>query len=189
MKLLQKAAITSLLILSSTLHADEIKDAINTATKHYNAGELSQAIAQLDYAATLLRQQKGELVKAAFPAAPSGWQAQDARSEVTAAAMFGGGISASRNYYNDNHSIDIELMMDSPMLQAFTMMLSNPSMIAMSGGRLIKVQGLSAVQKLDGSSLEVQFVTPAGAMVTVRGDSANQSTILALANGIDLKKL
>ena len=69
------------------------------------------------------------------------------------------------------------------------MMLSNPSMIAMSGGKLTKIQGIQAVQKIDGDSVEIQFVTPSGAMVTLSGDKAAQSTLLELANAIDLKKL
>lgn len=191
MSMLQKTTIATVLLASLNLAASdsEINDAINAATKHYKAGELSQAIAQLDYAGTLMRQQKGEQVKQAFPPPPAGWQAEEADSEVAAAAMFGGGISASRNYYNDAHRIEMQLMMDSPMLQAFSMMLSNPSMIAMSGGKLTKIQGIQAVQKLDGDSLELQFMTPGGAMITLNGDKAAQSTMLQLANAIDLKKL
>ncbi|MBZ9612413.1 hypothetical protein [Rheinheimera maricola] len=191
MKMLQKTILTSLLCASLQLAASEgeIKEAISTATKHYQAGELSQAIAQLDYASTLIRQEKGEQVKKAFPDAPSGWQAEDADSEVAGSAMFGGGITASRNYYNDQQRIEIQLMMDSPMLQAFSMMLSNPSMIAMSGGKLTKIQGVQAVQKIEGEQLEIQFLAPGGAMITLNGDKTAQSTMLALANAIDLKKL
>ena len=187
--MLNKILVTSLFLAGLTVQADEIKDAIDTASKHYNAGELSQAIAQLDYASTLIRQQKGEQVKGAFPAAPSGWEAEEANSEVAGAAMFGGGITATRSYYNDEQRIEIQLMMDSPMLQAFSMMLSNPSMIAMSGGKLTKIQGIQAVQKIDGDQLEIQFVTAGGAMITLSGEKAAQSTMLALANAIDLKKL
>lgn len=191
MKTLHKTLLISGLtaLLSMPASADDIDDAITTATKHYKAGELSQAIAQLDYASTLIRQEKGEQVKKVFPAPPSGWQADEASSDVAGAAMFGGGINASREYYNDNSRIEIQLMMDSPMLQAFSMMLSNPSMIAMSGGKLTKIQGIQAVQKIDGDSVEVQFVTPSGAMVTLSGDTSAQSTLLELANAIDLKKL
>lgn len=191
MKLLHLIVASSLLCCSLQLHAspDEINEAIKTATKHYKDGELSQAIAQLDYASTLIRQEKGEQVKQAFPAAPSGWEAEDAEAEVAGAAMFGGGISASRSYYNDEQRIEMQLMMDSPMLQAFSMMLSNPSMIAMSGGKITKVQGIQAVQKVEDGEMELQFVTASGAMVTLTGDSSAKNTILALANAIDLKKL
>ena len=191
MKMLQKSIFISLLCTSLNLSASdaEINEAIAAATKHYKAGELSQAIAQLDYASTLIRQEKGEQVKSAFPDAPSGWEAEDASSEVAGAAMFGGGITASRVYYNDEQRIEMQLMMDSPMLQAFSMMLSNPSMIAMSGGKLTKIQSIQAVQKVDGDQLEIQFVTPGGAMITLSGDNAAQSTMLKLANAIDLKKL
>ena len=191
MKMLQKSILIGLVCAGLPLvaSADDIDDAIKAATEHYKAGELSKAIAQLDYASTLLRQEKGEQVKQVFPAAPSGWQAEDAESDVAGAAMFGGGISASRQYYNDEQRFEIQLMMDSPMLQAFSMMLSNPSMIAMSGGKLIKIQGIQAVQKLDGDQLEIQFLAPSGAMISLNGDSSAQSTMLALANAIDLKKL
>ena len=191
MKILQKTAVSCLLLscLNLSASANEIDEAITAATKHYKAGELSQAIAQLDYASTLIRQEKGEQVKLAFPAAPAGWQAEDAEAEVAGAAMFGGGISASRNYYNDEQRIEMQLMMDSPMLQAFSMMLSNPSMIAMSGGKITKVQGIQAVQKIEDGEMELQFVTANGAMVTLTGDSSAKNTILALANAIDLKKL
>lgn len=188
-KLFRASLVFSALTLSMVVHADDIKEAMNTAAKHYEAGELSQAIAQLDYASTLIRQQKGEQVKQVFPPAPAGWEAQDAESEVAGAAMFGGGITATRSYYNGEQNIEIQLMMDSPMLQAFSMMLSNPSMIAMSGGKLTKIQGLQAVQKADGNSLEIQFVTKTGAMITISGDTASQKTMLELANAIDLSKL
>ncbi|CAM3861809.1 hypothetical protein [Rheinheimera salexigens] len=188
---LPKALLLSLfgVALTLTAYASDVDDAIAAATKHYKAGEYSQAAAQLDYASTLIRQEKGEQVKTFFPDAPTGWQAEDAESSVAGAAMFGGGISASRAYYNADYRIEIDLMMDSPMLQAFSMMLSNPSMIAMSGGKLTKIQGIQAVQKVDGKQLEIQFVTPTGAMVTLSGDNAAQSTLLKLANAIDLKKL
>ena len=191
MKMLQKSILIALVCAGLPLvaNANDVDDAIKAATEHYKAGELSKAIAQLDYASTLLRQEKGEQVKQVFPAAPSGWQAEDAESDVAGAAMFGGGISASRQYYNDEQRFEIQLMMDSPMLQAFSMMLSNPSMIAMSGGKLIKIQGIQAVQKLDGDQLEIQFLAPSGAMISLNGDSSAQSTMLALANAIDLKKL
>ena len=191
MKLLQKALYIGLLSSSLSLMAgeSEVLQAVDAATKHYEAGELSQAIAQLDYASTLIRQEKAGQVKQAFPAAPSGWQAEDAEADVAASAMFGGGISASRKYYNDEHRIEMQLMMDSPMLQAFSMMLSNPSMIAMSGGKLTKIQGIQAVQKIEGDQLEIQFLSPMGAMITLNGDKAAQATMLALANAIDLKKL
>ena len=186
---IQSVAAAGLLFVSVSAATNDITDAIAAAQKHYAAGELSQAIAQLDYAGTLVRQEKAERVTTAFPPAPAGWEADEPESDVAGAAMFGGGISVSRNYYNDNASIEMQMMMDSPMLQAFSMMLSNPSMIAMSGGKLIKIQGLQAVQKVEGDSAEIQFVTANGAMITLNTDANQLKTALALANAIDLKKL
>jgi hypothetical protein len=189
MKMFRLAALAFLTLSCFAVEANDVTDAINNASKHYQAGELTQAAAQLDYAATLIRQQKAAEVVKAFPDAPTGWQARDADTNVAAGAVLGGGISVSRNYYNDQHSIDIEMLLDSPMLQAFTAMLSNPSVIVMSGGKLVKVQGLNAVQKTEGDQFELQFVTHSNAMITLRGDTAAQSVIEQLANAINLKQL
>ena len=188
MKMFRLAALAFLTLSSFAVEANDVTDAINNASKQYQAGELSQAAAQLDYAATLIRQQKAAEVVKAFPDAPTGWQGRDADTNVAAGAVLGG-INVSRNYYNDQHSIDIEMLLDSPMLQAFTAMLSNPSVIVMSGGKLVKVQGLNAVQKTEGDQFELQFVTNSNAMITLRGDTAAQSVIEQLANAINLKQL
>lgn len=189
MRIISTLALASLLV-SFSVSANEVVDAVNTGLKHYQAGEFSQATAQLDYAATLIRQEKAEYVKQAFPAAPSGWTAEQASAEAAGSGMFGGGISANREYRKGDKNIRMELMMDSPMLQAVSGMLSNPSMIAMTGGKVIKVQGISAMSRDDGSgSLEIQFIAPSNALVTVRGPSSEQATIMQLANQLDFKKL
>lgn len=178
------------LLVSVSASANEVVDAVNAGLKHYQAGEFSQATAQLDYASTLIRQEKAEQVKQAFPAAPSGWTAEDASAEAAASSMFGGGISANREYNKGDMTIRMELVMDSPMLQAVSGMLSNPSMIAMSGGKVIKIQGISAMSRDDGSgNLEVQFIAPSNALVTVRGPSSEQAAVMQLANAVDFKKL
>jgi len=182
--------IVALLLLPLAAFADDVEEAIATGLKHYKAKEYSQATAQLDYAATLIRQAKAEQVKQAFPDAPSGWTAEDATAEAAGAAMFGGGITASRTYRKGDDYVTMELAMDSPMLQMVSAMFSNPSMITMSGGKLIKVQGVNAILRSDTSeSAEIQFVTPGNAIVSLRGPGSQQAVMQDLANQLDFKKL
>jgi hypothetical protein len=180
----------SLLLLPSAAFADDVEEAIDAGLKHYKAKEYSQASAQLDYASTLIRQAKAEQVKKAFPDAPSGWTAEEASAEAAGAAMFGGGISAKRSYYKGDDYITMELMIDSPMIQMVSAMFSNPSMITMSGGKLIKIQGVNAILRGETTdSAEIQFITPGNAVVNLRGPGSQQAVMQELANKLDFKKL
>lgn len=182
--------LAALLLPLAAAANNDVEEAISNGLKHYKAKEFSQASAQLDYAATLIRQEKAEEVKKAFPAAPSGWSAGEPRAEAAGAAMFGGGITASRNYDKGDASISMELVMDSPMLQMVSAMFANPSMIAMSGGKLAKVQGQNAILRTENSdTAELQFITPGNAIVTVRGPGSEVAVMQQLAGQLDFKKL
>lgn len=170
--------------------ADEVTEAISEGLSHYKKGDLSSAASQLDYAATLVRQQKAKTITAVFPAPLGGWTADDASSESAGAMMMGGGITANRAYYKgDDQSLTIELIMDSAIIQSMIPMLSNPSMIAMSGGKLKKIQGLNAMIKQDNGEIEVVLITKSSAMITLKGDGASEEDVMAYAKAMDLTKL
>lgn len=187
MSLLLKLYRVSLLaVCLPAIAAADINEAITAALAHYSSGELMQAVAQLDYAAALIRQEKGEHIKSAFPQPPTGWQADTA--EITSAALFGGMLSVSRRYYHrsSNQNIYLSVTLESPLeQQALLMMLSNPSMVTMSGGKLIKVKGLTAVQRLDNNQLEIKFRTESGAVVKIEGHDNVELIIYELLNRLD----
>ena len=67
--------------------------------------------------------------------------------------MMGGGITANRRYRKDSQSIEIELMVDSPMLQTMLAMFNNPAMItSMSGIATLttKINGNNAMYEQNG---------------------------------------
>lgn len=175
-------------IAAAAASEDDINEAIANATTHYKTGELLQAAAQLDYASALIRQEKGEEIKRLFPPAPTGWRAEEA--ELTTTSIFGGIFALSRRYYSNPHSISLSITLESPLeQQTFLMMLSNPSMVTMSDGKLIKVNGLQATQQRDHNQLEIKFRTKSGAIVKVNGDEAVESTVYELLNALELKEL
>ena len=189
MKALKLLSIFSLVFSSFTLMADEVSDAINEGMAHYKKGDLSAAASQLDYAATLIRQQKAGKVTAVFPEPLAGWRAEKAESNSAGGMMMGGGITASRNYQKGDASVEIELVMDSPMMQSILMMFNNPSMIAMSGAKLIKVQGNKAMLKDEDGDIEIQLVINNNALFTIRGYSVSVEQVKAYAEALNLDKL
>lgn len=174
---------------SFSTNADEIKSAIDQGKSHYQKGEFSQAVAQLNYAATLIQQRKSEQIVDVFPEPLSGWQAEEVASEAAAAMMMGGGISANRHYYKDKASVDIELMMDSPVLQSMAAMFSNPAMITMSGKKLTKINGIHAMYEDMGDEIELIFIVNNNALFTLRGVNTTRKVIESYAKAINITQL
>lgn len=171
-------------------YADEIIDAIDEATASYKSGDFSNASAQLDYASSLVRQKKAAVVVALFPEALPGWTAEEAESDSAAGMFMGGGVSASRSYYRDDAGIDVNLVIDSPMLQSVMMMLSNPAFMTMSGGKLVKVQGNKAILQSEDDRHSLNVVVNGNALITIEGSGgATKDDVLAYAEKLNLKAL
>ena len=189
MTLIKKTAIAAVMALCPFMaQADDITDAINEGLQGYKSGDLAKAAAQLDYASTLIRQKKSEKIIAVFPEPKAGWQADEPQSEA-GAAMMGGGITAERQYSKGDAYIDIKLVMDSPMMQSMMAMFSNPAMIAMGGGKVIKVQGNSAKLDVNGDQIEITLIVNNNAMITISGQGASLDDVKSYANGLLLNKL
>ncbi|MGI3004185.1 hypothetical protein ACRTDJ_14030 [Shewanella algae] len=180
------------LALAAPLQAAEdpaVAEAIEAGLQHYRKGELSQASSQLDYAATLIRQQRAAEVVGVFPEPLPGWQADEPSSD-SGGMMLGGGINASRHYYKeDSAQLEIELVLDSPLLQSVMAMLTNPSMIAMSGGKLVKVQGHNAMLSTESGEAELTVIVNGNAMFTLSGEGVKASELQAFANALQLDRL
>ncbi|WP_147302271.1 hypothetical protein [Thalassotalea euphylliae] len=176
-------------LTSDKVGADEIKEAIDSALNHYQKGEYKDAISQLQYATSLLQQQKADNIVNIFPEPLSGWQADQAESQIAGAMMMGGGISANRRYTKDNQSIEIELMVDSPMLQTMLAMFNNPAMITMSGKRLTKINGNNAMYDQNGNNIELIFVVNNNALFTLRGRNTSKQDVEAYAKAIKIDQL
>lgn len=166
--------------------ADEITDAMDSGIQKYKDGDMSGAAGQLDYAATLMRQKKAENAVSVFPDPLDGWEADDAESKAAGAAMFGGGISASRSYSSDDRQLTIELVMDSPVLQSMIGMFNNPSMIAMQGGKLTQINGINAMLKEENGEVQIVFVANNNALFTLTGNSTTVDEVKAYAKALKL---
>jgi len=133
------AALLLLLGVASGARADDVTDQINEALKAYQNHDTQTAIAALDAATNLLRQSRADILKKLLPQPPPGWTADDAEASAVAAAMLGGGITASRTYQNGGQQVEVQIMADSPMLQGMAALLAGP--FAAAGGMKTVVVG------------------------------------------------
>jgi hypothetical protein len=165
--------------------ADEILDQINQAIQLYKSGDFAGAASELEFATAQIRQLRAGEVSGALPQPLSGWTARDAETAAMGAAIFGGGTSASRSYEKGDARIDIQIMTDSPMLQAVSMMLNNPMMLSGSGQKLIRVKGNKASLEWDGSQGTINIVVMGNMLVSVEGRECTQDDLTAYAEAVD----
>lgn len=167
----------------------DIQQAIEEGQKAYQAGLLSQAAAQFDYVATLIRQQQAAGMGELFPAPLDGWQAEEVSSQAGSAAFFGGGINASRVYRMGDKRLEIVITKDSPLLQTMAMLFTNPSMAAMGGYQVKRIQGQTAMFKEEGSTMELQMLIANRLLLQLNGQGISEAELNAYADAIDYQAL
>jgi hypothetical protein len=170
---------------------DEVVKSINEGTEFYNNGEYAEAVTSLNYAVQLIQQKKGDVLKGLLPEPLDGWTARDAESQSAGAAMFGGGVTAERNYSRGDSRVTIRMITDSPMMQGVMMMFSNPMFATSDGGKLERIGKQKAIVKYDedNRSGDLQMVVNNRFLVMVEGDAVTRDELLTYAAAIDTKKL
>jgi len=175
----------------ATGEKDDVLTTIDEAVKQYTSGDFAGAASNLDYASQLVRQKKSERMKDLLPEPLSGWQAQPASAQTLGTAVFGGGVTVSRNYSKGDATVSIEIVTDSPVLQSVIMMLNNPMFAGASNGSLETINGQRSIVKYDVGerSGEIDVVVANRFMVTVKGSNVERQTLVAYAEAIDFTSL
>ena len=179
----------SAFMLATPIVADKVTDTLEESIKAYKDGDYVQVKEDLTYVLELLKQKKGETLKAFLPDALEGWSAENATSETAGAGMLGGGTSVSRVYKKDKSKITVSIVTDSPLMQSIGMMMSNP-MFA-SGGKLKRINREKAIIEYNENekSGELRMVFEKRYLITVEGNKITEEDLINYAKALDLKKL
>jgi hypothetical protein len=165
--------------------ADEILDAIDSARKAYQAGDMANAKQSLEVASQLIAQKNAEAFSALLPAPLSGWKAEKAQATAVGMALFGGASAATRRYTNSSgDNVEVSITGDSAMIMQFGPMLNNPA-LAGAMGKLVRVGDQRAIQTNEG---DIMLMVANKFLVHVQG-SADAATKLAYAQAVDIAKL
>ncbi|HIE55379.1 MAG TPA: hypothetical protein EYP90_09410 [Chromatiaceae bacterium] len=168
---------------------------IDAGRKAYESGELKQAITELNFAIAEIQERINEQSKKLFPDPLPGWRAEEAESQNI--PMMGmGGITLSRSYHREegSESVEITIVADSPMIQMFAMMMTNPMMLQNDPStRVFRHAGHRALMKHEKGSREWEATLLLGGgrvMVQVKGAGLQDDTpIKAYLEALDLKKV
>lgn len=170
---------------------DEVTDTINEAVTQYNEGKFAEAAGNLDYAAQMIRQKRGGNLQKFLPRALDGWQAEEAKSESVAAAMFGGGLTAERRYTRNQDAVTVKIITDSPMLQSMMMLFQNPMLATADGGKISKIKDEKAIIKYHSSDKtgEITIVVANRFLIQIDGDGVTEEEMMGYAGAMDFDGL
>ncbi|MEM6487647.1 MAG: hypothetical protein AAF677_05140 [Pseudomonadota bacterium] len=145
------AALLAAALAAGPAAADPIEDALQAALDAYRAGDVKTAAEEASFATGLLEQQKAQDLSSLLPDPLPGWTAEDGDGSAQGmAAIFGGGLVAQRFYRGPTGTVDLTIMADNPMVASLAPMLSNPAMLAASGGELRRIAGQRVIMTGDG---------------------------------------
>ena len=177
---------------AAPVRADDVTDSIDEAVKAYKDGDYTTAATSLDAAAQLIRQKRAEVFVAFLPEAPSGWTAEEATTSAAGAAMFGGAVTAEREYAKGDASVSVKLVTDSPMMSAMMMMMNNPMLLGSGdAGKVERIKGQKGLVKYDAGERagEINVAVAGTLLVTVTGSDVSAAELKAFAEAIDYGKL
>jgi len=167
---------------------DPVIQTIEKALEDYKSNNFSNAATNLDYASQLIRQKKGEALGKLLPEPISGWTANKGKSQVTAASLFGGGLTAERKYSKEKSSVKISIVTDSPLMQSMIMMFSNP-IFAASAGQFELINGYKGIVNYQNNGGDINIVINNRFLVTLNGRNVTRDDLMAYAKAIDLKAI
>ena len=171
------------------LQADEVTTSIDKAKSLYAAGKLSEAVQELNYAIAHIRTAQMDKFKTAFPAALSGWKANDFNADAASMTFLGGGISVARTYEkSDGNSVSITMVTDSPLMSSVMMMISNPMFLG--GNKLVTINNEKAVEEwnADDNYGQLQIVLDNKMLITVEGNGVSKDDLYAYAKALNFAK-
>lgn len=192
---MRKTILSTLMVFlfaATMLFGDEVTDTIDRAKSLYAGGKYSEAVSELKYAISKIREMQAEMLKAAFPASIPNFTAQEAEVNNVAMGFMGGGLSASRRYTNSaGAEVKIEIITESPLIQSLSMFLSNP-MFAGQGKKMVRVGAYKGLLEFtpDNNSGKLQILVGNKTLLSVEGNQINSPDILTqVAEMVDKEKI
>jgi len=167
---------------------DPVIQTIEKALDEYKKNDFSNAASSLDYASQLIRQKKGEALSRMLPEPLTGWTADEGKSQVTTASLFGGGLTAEKNYTKETSVINISIVTDSPLMQSMVMIFSNP-IFAASAGQFELINGYKGIVNFKNNGGDINIVINNRFLVTLKGQNVSREELMEYAKSIDLQSI
>lgn len=181
------------LFTASSLHADEIKEQLNEATKLYEEKDYKGAMDELKFITAQLQKLDAEENQKLLPQALEGWKKQENKnsSQSGMAMLGGGGTTMEATYTKESERIEIQMMANSPMISMLSMAISNPALMAASADtKPFRYKKNKGMKKSNGKNTEITLLIAGQILLTLKGSNLKDASILdQYLDTIDIKKL
>jgi hypothetical protein len=124
------------------------EDLFASAKAAYGEKKYGKTLSELSLLVSAISKLRIEQIKTVLPPAPDGWKAEDPSGDNTGAMTGFAGLAVHRNYTksgagsDEQPSVHLELVSDSPMIGMVAPMFSNPALItAQEGMSMINLKG------------------------------------------------
>lgn len=167
---------------------DPVTQTIEKALSSYHNNDFRSASSDLNYAIQLIRQKKGEALTLLLPPPLGGWTTARGSSRVTAASLFGGGLTAKKTYIKDDSVVEISIGTDSPLMQSMILMFSNP-LFALAAGEFELINGYKGIVNYQFDNGDITIVVNNRFLVNLTGRRVSRSDLLDFARSISLQEI
>jgi hypothetical protein len=182
-----------LLALANPLaQADEVEEQIDLGKQLYGEGDFRGAVDELQYAVSQIQEKLNEVYMELLPEPLEGWRADAPQAQTAGMAMLGGGTQISRSYYTDGGGqVEIQIIADSPMLTAMSMMIGNPAMMQGEKGtkpyRKGRIKGMIKEQR---DNIEISLLVANRILITASGSGVKDKAVVeSYLDAMDLRAI
>jgi hypothetical protein len=164
---------------------DPIEKGLRDAYRAYQAGDHGQVTDTLQALLKLMEEKNAKKVEEVLPEELNGWKgAQLEREDLS---VLGGGISLKRTYQQDEKSVTVKVIKDSPLVDQWLKVLANEDLVRASGKKTFNISGETAILEED---LKVLISIGGEILVELKGDNdCRDADLISLARKLDLKIL
>ncbi len=170
-------ALAATLSLPTVASADAVTDRIAKGQSHYEAGRLSAAARELQWAIGRIKRRIATDIAKTFPDAPAGWTVRRARSSNRQGVTMLQGLVVQRRYRQTGGrgTANAQLIADNPMVSMMVMMFTNPAVAQNAGYEQVEVEGLpqGALIKFNESRRSGEVVAMVGGRAFIKIDARN----------------
>lgn len=194
MKKILLSTLTTLALLSTSMHADTIMDQMNEATKLYEEKDYKGAVDELKYITAEIEKLAADENQKLLPEALEGWKKQESQNGSQGMMSMlggGGGTSMQATYTKEQESVEIQIMANSPMISMMSMAISNPSLMAADPSTTpFRYKKNKGMKKKNANDTEITLLIAGQIMIQLKGLSLKDDAVLEqYLDKIDIKEL
>ena len=171
---------------------DAALQALDEVRRAYEQRQFQAALEAINTATEAIANASAQQLVDALPEPPDTWAADPATSHTAPGTGSARMVSTRRGYRSPSGGrVTVAIEANSPMLQSFAMVFTNPMMLQASGAQLETVQGQAFALNYRGAEKkgEAKSIVAERYLVVITGENVSREELLAFARALKRDEL